>query len=83
MFAFKLFLNVPIKTPVTVYGELGHYPLYVLFMIRCVEYWFRLLRQPDRFCSRKTDPTQEGRNGMGIAYQITFMPGWIWPCVVA
>ena len=41
MFACKMFLNVPIKTPSdTVYGELGRYSLHVLSMISCVKYWF-------------------------------------------
>ena len=54
MSACKLFLSVPIKTPSdTVYCELGRNPLHVLSMIRCVKYWFSLLRQPDNFYSKK------------------------------
>ena len=54
MFACKMFLNVPIKTPSdTVYGELGRYSLHVLSMISCVKYWFWLIRQPKNFDSKK------------------------------
>ena len=53
-FACKKFLNVPVNTPNDlVYGDLGRYPLYILSMVRCVKYWFRILRQPDNFYSKK------------------------------
>ena len=43
----------PSKLPMTVYGELGRYLPRVLSMIRCVKYCFRILRQPDKRCSKK------------------------------
>ena len=88
MFACKMFLNVPIKTPNdTVYGKFGRYPLLVLSMIRCVKNWFRLLRQPYNFCSEQAYIMfvgfyEKGNTGWGIAYRVTSMPGWICPCVV-
>ena len=52
--ACKLFLNVPPHTPNDmVYGELGRFPLYVQAAARCLQYWFRLRRQPLCRYSRK------------------------------
>ena len=50
----KLFLNVPPHTPNDmVYGELGRFPLYIQAAARCLQYWFRIRRQPLCRYSRK------------------------------
>ena len=46
LYACKLFLNVPISTPNDmVYAELDRYPLYIESAARCLQFWFRLLKQ--------------------------------------
>ena len=48
LFAMKRFLNVSIRTPnVLVYGETGRYPLRVNIHVKCVRYWFRILKMTD------------------------------------
>jgi hypothetical protein len=49
-FAIKRFLKLNIRTPTAiVYGETGRYPLHVNYFVRCVKYWFKLLKlNPDR-----------------------------------
>ena len=48
----KRFLNVSTHcSNVTLYAETGRYPLSITFKIRCVKYWFRLLKlQNTRIC---------------------------------
>ena len=54
LFACKRFLHVRNRTTNDiVYGELGRYPLYINTLIRFVKFWFRLLKQPDNFYSKK------------------------------
>ena len=54
LFACKLFLHVLNKTPNdVVYGELGRYPLWITATTRCLKYWFKLLRQPEKLYARK------------------------------
>ena len=48
LLACKRFLGVPLKTPnKIVYGELGRYPIYISTSIRCIKYWFKILKMPD------------------------------------
>ena len=52
--ACKLLLNVPSCTPNDmVLGDLGRFPLLVISAARCIQYWFRLLKQPLNRYSRK------------------------------
>ena len=52
--ACKLLLNVPSYTPNDmVLGDLGRFPLFVNSTARCVQYWFRFLKQPLNRYSRK------------------------------
>ena len=54
LFACKSFLRVSIKTPNdVVYGELGRYPLVINTLMKVVTFWFKLLRQPDSYYSKK------------------------------
>ena len=47
LYACKLFINVPTVTPNDmIYGELGRYPLYIEAAAKCIQYWFRVLKQP-------------------------------------
>ena len=50
----KRFLNVSTHcSNVTLYAETGRYPLSISFKIRCVKYWFRLLKlQNTRICKQ-------------------------------
>jgi hypothetical protein len=50
MLACKRFLGVPIKTPnKMIYAEIGRYPLFINSQIRCLKYWFRLIKMdPNR-----------------------------------
>ena len=46
LYACKLFINVPLRTPNDmIYAEAGRYPLFIESAVRCVQYWFRLLKQ--------------------------------------
>jgi hypothetical protein len=48
LYACKLFVNLPAKTPNDmIYGELGRYPLAIDSAARCIQYWFRVLKQDD------------------------------------
>ena len=52
--ACKHLLNVPSYIPNhTVLGDLGRFPLFVNSAVRCVQYWFRFLKQPLNRYSRK------------------------------
>ena len=47
LFALKRFLNVSIRTPnIMVYGETGRHPLYVNIYLKCIKYWFKILKLP-------------------------------------
>ena len=47
LYACKLFINVPTVTPNDmVYGVLDRYPLYIEAAAKCIQYWFRVLKQP-------------------------------------
>lgn len=48
LYACKLFVNLPVRTPNDmIYGELGRYPLAIDSAARCIQYWFRVLKQDD------------------------------------
>ena len=50
----KLLLNVPSYTPNDmVLGDLGRFPLFVNSAARCIQYWFRLMKQLLNRYSRK------------------------------
>ena len=52
--ACKLLLKVPSYTPNDmVLGDLGRFSLFVVSAARCIQYWFRLLKQPLNRYSRK------------------------------
>lgn len=54
LFACKKFLGVSLHASnKLVYGELGRYPLYVKSAVRCLKYWFRLLKLPDTRYAKK------------------------------
>ena len=54
LYACKRFLRVLDKTQNDiVYGELGRYPLWITSISKSIKYWFRLLKQPDNFWSKK------------------------------
>ena len=54
LYACKRFLHVLDKTPNDiVYGELGRYPLWITSVSKSIKYWFRLLKQPENFWSKK------------------------------
>ena len=54
LYACKRFLHVLDKTPNDiVYGELGRYPLWITSISKSIKYWFRLLKQPENFWSKK------------------------------
>ena len=36
-----------------VYGELGKYPLLITTVSKSIQYWFRLLKQPEHFRSKE------------------------------
>ena len=43
--ACKRFLKVPLKLPNKfIYGELGRHPLYINSAVRCLKYWFKILK---------------------------------------
>ena len=46
--ACKLFIYAPTVTPPNdmICGELGGYPLYIEAAAKCIQYWFRVLKQP-------------------------------------
>ena len=47
LYARKVIINVPTVTPNDMmYGELGSYPLYIEAAAECIQYWFRVLKQP-------------------------------------
>ena len=55
LYACKRFLHVLDKTPNDiVYGELGRYPLWITSISKSIKYWFRLLKQPENFWSKKS-----------------------------
>jgi Reverse transcriptase (RNA-dependent DNA polymerase) len=48
LYAIKLFINVPVRTPTDmIYAEVGRHPLCIESAIRCVQYWFKVLKQDD------------------------------------
>ena len=54
LFACKRFLHVQNKTPNdVVYGELGRVPLWITASIKCIKFWFRLLKQSESMYSKK------------------------------
>ena len=54
LYACKRFLRITDRTTNDiVYGELGRFPLWIEANIRCIRYWFKLLKQPDRMYSKK------------------------------
>ena len=54
LYTCKRFLHVFDKTENDiVYGELGKYPLWITTISKSIKYWFRLLKQPEHFWSKK------------------------------
>jgi len=48
LFALKKFLGVERRTPNDfVYGDTGRYPISIHSVIRCINYWLKLLQMPD------------------------------------
>ena len=46
LYACKLFINVPTVTPNDmIKDELGRYPLYIAAAAKCIQNWFRVLKQ--------------------------------------
>ena len=46
LYVCKLFINVPTMTlNDMIYGELGRYALYIEAAAKCIQYWFRALKQ--------------------------------------
>ena len=57
IFAMKRFLYIPMHASNKfLYGETGRYPLYVKIYIKCIKYWFKLLKLPQtRLCRQAFD----------------------------
>ena len=54
LFALKRFLGVHPRTPRhLLYGDTGRYPLSVTIQVKCVKFWFRLLRLQNNRLSKK------------------------------
>ena len=54
LFACKRLLRIQNKTPNdVVYGELGRFPIWITACIKCIKYWFRLLKQGETMYSKK------------------------------
>ena len=54
LFGLKKFLGVEMRTPNDlVYGETNRYPIYINSAIRCIQYWFKLLRMNNDRLPRK------------------------------
>ena len=52
--SFKRFLNVSTHCAnLTLYADTGRYPLFINIKVRCVKYWFRILKMEDkRICKQ-------------------------------
>ena len=55
MFACKRFLNVSVQTAPNkmIYGDLGRYPMFITYAVRCVKYWLRITNLPDERLPKK------------------------------
>ena len=72
LYACKLFLHVLDKTPNDiVYGELGRYPLWITSISKSIKYWFRLLKQPENFWSKKAYNMSLGLHEKGYVTWVT------------
>ena len=89
--ACKVLLNVPSYTPNDmVLGDLGRFPLFVNSAARCIQYWFRLMKQPLNRYSRKAYEMLYGMQERDCASrnwvaQIKFIVcykgfGYVWMC---
>ena len=53
LYACKLFISVPTVSPnEMIYRELSRYPLYIDAAVKCIQYWFCVLKQPASWYSK-------------------------------
>ena len=63
------------------YGDLGRFPLHISSMLRCVKYWFKLLKQPENMYSKKAYLMLLGRHEKGkITCRSGFGHVWMFGC---
>ena len=82
LYACKRFLHVLDKTPNDiVYGELGRYPLWITSISKSIKYWFRLLKQPENFWSKKAYNMSLGLTRIkAVLCNNSFEQVWLFGC---
>lgn len=81
LYACKLFVNLPVRTPNDmVYGELGRYPLAISSAARCIQYWFRLLKQEDTRYSKMAYLSLLGMHDRGKTNWVSHVKSLLCDC---
>ena len=81
LYACKLFGNLPARTPNDmIYGELGRYPLAIVSAARCIQYWFRLLKQDDSRYSKMAYLCLLGMHERGKTNWVTHVKSLLCEC---